>query len=340
MKVFISWSGERSQALAVALREWLPLVLHYIEPWVSQSDIEAGERWALEVAKELEASNFGVICVTKDNIGSEWLLFEAGALSRSMQEGRVIPLLFDLEFKDITGPIAQFQAKKFESSGIWDLVSAINRSVDLAVPEARLKQLFEALWPELEKKVGDIPATSGVKKVTRPQQEVLEELVQSVRGLDSRLRDVAEDSPRMRRKRGRFHPMMVEEMSHMLELGRSDPLRILIVGSLAKDEFPWLYELAVDAYRDSRSGKTARSRDAKKRFLAGIRATRHMSAHDSDRELSYMLRELESILEEDLDRFGNQELEARAAQETRSAEGSLMELRRRNATANGLEPTK
>ena len=34
MHVFISWSGERSKALAVALRDWLPLVLHYVEPWV------------------------------------------------------------------------------------------------------------------------------------------------------------------------------------------------------------------------------------------------------------------------------------------------------------------
>lgn len=32
MKVFISWSGERSQALAQALRDWLPLVLHFVEP--------------------------------------------------------------------------------------------------------------------------------------------------------------------------------------------------------------------------------------------------------------------------------------------------------------------
>lgn len=61
MKVFISWSGERSQALAQALRDWLPMVLYYVEPWLSHSDIEAGERWAHEVAKELEVSKFGIL---------------------------------------------------------------------------------------------------------------------------------------------------------------------------------------------------------------------------------------------------------------------------------------
>ena len=55
LKRFISWSEKRSEALASALREWLPLVLHYVEPWLSKSDIQAGERWSVEIAKELES---------------------------------------------------------------------------------------------------------------------------------------------------------------------------------------------------------------------------------------------------------------------------------------------
>ena len=41
MKVFISWSGTRSKALAVALKEWLPLILQYAKPWVSDKDISS-----------------------------------------------------------------------------------------------------------------------------------------------------------------------------------------------------------------------------------------------------------------------------------------------------------
>jgi hypothetical protein len=118
MKVFISWSGQRSQALAQALRGWLPLVLHYVEPWVSESDIAAGDRWAQSIAEELEASNFGILCITPENLNSQWVLFEAGALAKSMQDAKVIPLLFGLEFSDISGPLAQFQAKKFEKGGL------------------------------------------------------------------------------------------------------------------------------------------------------------------------------------------------------------------------------
>ena len=71
MKVFISWSGDRSQAVANAFKEWLPMVLQYVEPWVSEKDINAGERWAQMIAGELEQANFGIICLTPENLKSE-----------------------------------------------------------------------------------------------------------------------------------------------------------------------------------------------------------------------------------------------------------------------------
>src|SRR6266571_6593698 len=126
MKVFISWSGPRSQVVAEALRDWLPLVLHYVEPWLSRADLAAGERWADAVAKQLESTNFGIICVTRENVAAPWILFEAGSLAKSLQESRVVPLLLDLEFSEITGPLAQFQAKKVDKDGLSELVHSIN----------------------------------------------------------------------------------------------------------------------------------------------------------------------------------------------------------------------
>jgi hypothetical protein len=57
VRVFISWSGERSKTLAIAMRDWLPLVLHYIEPWLSEADIGAGQRWAHPIAQQLSDTN-------------------------------------------------------------------------------------------------------------------------------------------------------------------------------------------------------------------------------------------------------------------------------------------
>ena len=265
MKVFISWSGERSQALAHALRDWLPLVLHYVEPWLSGADIEAGQRWADEVAKGLESSNFGIICVARENLSSPWILFEAGALAKSMQGSRVIPLLLDLEFGDITGPLAQFQAKKVEKAGIDEVIQSINSAEDNAVPVGRAKELYEALWPRLEEKVAAIPDDAPKEKSIRPQHEILEELVASVRGLDSRVRDATDEPARHRRfGRRRFHPFMLHDLAHRVGSGPGDPLGLLIGLSAFREDLPWLYELGLEVYHAVKSGDAGRAERATK----------------------------------------------------------------------------
>ncbi len=190
MKVFISWSGKRSKALAQALREWLPLVFQHIEPWVSENDIAAGDRWAQTVGAELEASNFGIICITPENLASPWVLFEVGALSKSMQDAKVIPLLFDLEFSDITDPLSQFQAKKVDQNGITEMIQAINNASENKASTDIMKQLVPALWPKLESLLEGIPGPEESEEHRRSQSEVLEELVTGVSGLDSRMRDL------------------------------------------------------------------------------------------------------------------------------------------------------
>ncbi|HIJ73409.1 MAG TPA: toll/interleukin-1 receptor domain-containing protein [Candidatus Hydrogenedentes bacterium] len=262
MKIFISWSGERSRALAQVFREWLPLVLHYLEPWLSEADIEAGERWAQSVAKELGSSNFGIICVTSENITSPWVLFEAGALTKSLESTRVIPLLLDLEFSDISGPLAQFQAKKISRAGIGEVIQSIQKAAaEHAIPEARAKQLFDALWPELEKRLESIPDDAPAERHMRPQHEILEELVASVRALDSRIRDVedlATGSPKHSRRlrdMRHMHPMMIHEMTHMIGERPDDPILILVLASMLREDLSWLYEVGLEAYRAARSGR-------------------------------------------------------------------------------------
>ena len=39
VKVFISWSGERSKKIAKALKKWIKNVIQSVEPFVSSEDI-------------------------------------------------------------------------------------------------------------------------------------------------------------------------------------------------------------------------------------------------------------------------------------------------------------
>src|SRR4051794_9725904 len=104
MRVFISWSGEKSHTVAVALRDWLPSVMHGLEPFVSSKDIDGGAYWRAEVSANIAAADFGVLCVTRDNRLAPWLNFEGGALANSVHDRRVVPFAVDLAPVDIGDP--------------------------------------------------------------------------------------------------------------------------------------------------------------------------------------------------------------------------------------------
>lgn len=270
MKVFISWSGQRSQALAEALRDWLPLVLHYVRPWLSKSDIQSGERWSLEIAKELQESNFGIICVTNDNLNSPWILFESGALAKSMDDGRVITLLLDLDFREISGPLAQFQAKKVEPAGIRDLVFDLNRSASSSEPEDRLAQIFEPLYASFSSKIDDIP-TVGAQKQVRPQSEILEDLVSSIRNVETRIRDSLDEEPLNRRRaRRRLSPGFVVEATRLASKSPTDPIQLLVFFGIFRDDIPWLYDLAKDLHDAIMSGSRTKIRSTRTRLLNAV----------------------------------------------------------------------
>lgn len=305
MKVFISWSGERSQIIAKALHEWLPMVLQSVAPWLSHADIAAGERWADTVAKELEASDFGITCITRENMSSPWIHFEAGALAKRMQEGRVIPLLLDLEFKDISGPLTQFQAKKAERDGVFGIVTAINDLSQVKVSETMLPKQFDALWPALERQINDIPKTQLPAKQQRPNHEVLEELVASVRGLDMRVRETVEEPPTSKRWRRRLHSGMMMELIHFskdIMHSGNDPLRLLMLLSFVKDDLPWLYELGVDAYQQTTRG-SPNAKQARERLRRALKMFRHGPWREivENKETYMVFHELEHFTMEILD---------------------------------------
>src|SRR4051812_952143 len=125
-KVFISWSGSLSQKLGEALRNWLPSTLQFVKPYFSPEDIEKGAKWNSEISKELESSDIGIICLTRENTEKPWIIFEAGALSKSIEKSRVCTLLFDIDPADVKGPLTSFQATRFLREDFKRLFSVIN----------------------------------------------------------------------------------------------------------------------------------------------------------------------------------------------------------------------
>lgn len=96
MKVFISWSGLISRQVARSFYDWLPIVLQFVKPYMSSEDIVSGTRWFSSVGEELQSCNFGLVCLTSENVISPWIHFEAGAISKVIENSRVVPVLFRL----------------------------------------------------------------------------------------------------------------------------------------------------------------------------------------------------------------------------------------------------
>jgi hypothetical protein len=183
MKVFISWSGQRSAAVADALRYWLPKVIQALEPWMSADDIEKGTRWRSGLASELEQSSVGIICLTRENLDSTWIHFEAGALSRQQDNTYVCTLLFGLEPTDVREPLAQFQHTRTQKDDVRKLISTINNTLgDSKLPESELGETFEVWWPKLEGRLNAIPANASESaEPIRRDREILEEILELAR---------------------------------------------------------------------------------------------------------------------------------------------------------------
>jgi hypothetical protein len=182
MKVFISWSGDRSKAVAEALYAWLPTVILTIRPWLSLADIDKGARWRTEVATELEDSQVGIICLTPENLSAPWLLFEAGALSKIQQKSYVCTFLYDLEPTDVREPLAQFQHTLAIKEDVKKLVHTINRAQgDNRFTEAQIDKAFERGWSELADDLKNIGRTPTIQKPEPTQKEMLKELLELVR---------------------------------------------------------------------------------------------------------------------------------------------------------------
>lgn len=93
MNVFISWSKKKSMEYAKEIKNLLEKLDYSIKAFVSEVDINGGEDVQEKIIHKIKECDTLVLCFTKENKKSPWLLFEAG-YARGLQK-KVIPILFD-----------------------------------------------------------------------------------------------------------------------------------------------------------------------------------------------------------------------------------------------------
>jgi hypothetical protein len=170
---------------------------------MSATDIEKGTRWREEVAAALDTMKAGIICLTPENLTAEWLLFEAGALSkiRDPQTRVWTYLLADLKPQHLKDPLAMFQATTAEKEDTRKLIHSINKSLDATVAESRLNHLFDKLWPDLEQKLSALPSSPGAIPPKRSPDEIAADTLELIRAIAPLVQDIASETEIARRKR-------------------------------------------------------------------------------------------------------------------------------------------
>ncbi|WP_269618334.1 TIR domain-containing protein [Zhongshania sp. BJYM1] len=181
MDVFISWSGKRSKEIAEVIREWIPCVIQAVKPYFTPEDINKGQRWGSEISSKLESSKIGIIILTPSNLAAPWLMFEAGAISKSVDASRVCPLLFGVTPTEVKGPLVQFQCSVFGKSEIFKLLRSINNELeDTKLEEKTLTSVFEVFWPKLNQQIEailNLPESPEEPETKRTDRDILEEVL-------------------------------------------------------------------------------------------------------------------------------------------------------------------
>ncbi|MEC3887414.1 toll/interleukin-1 receptor domain-containing protein [Xanthomonas campestris] len=236
MKVFLSWSGNRSRAVANLLSDWLACVIQAARPWVSSRDLDRGSLWFGEINDQLKDTSVGVICLTQENKNRPWILFEAGALAKGLSTSRVCTFLIDLEPKDIEDPLAQFNHTFPSRESVLSLVRTLNASLGANALDNRIvEQVFETYWPQFEERFVEILKTTEQAPPTkpRPKEDLLGEILENTRYLSTRLRRLENGVENSQRDYRNISSAIRNQVNEFVELGLPDELIMSELGKRA-----------------------------------------------------------------------------------------------------------
>jgi hypothetical protein len=169
--------------IAEALRQWLPKVIQAVQPWFSDLDMGKGSMWSKEISAKMSEAAIGIVCLTRENLGLSWIHFEAGALHKALDGGKVCTFLLGIQATDVDWPLAMFQHTTPQKEEVRKLVHTVNRTqVSQAIlDKAALDVSFERWWPDLEQALDQILSVNLQVPPARSDSAKINELLDMVR---------------------------------------------------------------------------------------------------------------------------------------------------------------
>ena len=219
--------------------------------------IDFGEEWYKRIMERLQSTSDVVCLFTERSLERPWILFEAGVAKGKMNVP-VVGVALGVPLSRVsTGPFYQFNNMEDSEADLTKLVQQLASRIpglELDNDVVRVQvQAFKAAESAILK---SLPQSGPIKATAQDAEDSpFAKLIEEMKTLPSRVAErLSEGGDPMRKRRmRRFHPMMFEELMHISgEPG--DPVAVLMMASLVREEAPWLYELAMEVYRAAKSG--------------------------------------------------------------------------------------
>jgi hypothetical protein len=281
--------------------------------------IEYGQEWYSAIMRKLDDATDVVALLTARSVNRPWILYEAGvAKGKLSANDRVFGIALGIPLDEAaTGPFAQFQNSPDEEDAITTLVLQLIKRHPQAAPREeavrRQVQAFrESIATLLKGRKEETPQTSSRTDETSVAK-FYEEIKVLVGGVSERIVGQLGADPQTRRmrRRRRIHPGMMEDILHhpmWREEHGSSGVPILVMFSLFRDDYPWLYEIATQLYRAIDDGDPRRIDHARRTLLNAIEMTTHgpfmhemmMNGPDDEEALMFLhhfVHEIDSFIE-------------------------------------------
>jgi hypothetical protein len=276
--------------------------------------IEYGLDWYPAIMDKIDEASDVVCLLTQQSVERPWILYEAG-VAKGKLDKKVIGVAMGIPHSiAFTGPFAQFQNNDGSVESITKLVMDLVCNVPGLDPErSYVEQLVEAFHKKsaeivakyAEPKSSNVPETNDNIIVAK----LFEEVKIMFENLPSRIENRID--PESRRRKRKFHPMMMDEMMHIGMKTGDINLGFLMMISFLKEDFPWLYEIGMETYREL---KVSKSSNDKKKIIHNFERSFDILGHPimnefygKSEDLYMMSKELRHTMHRFFDRFLNDE---------------------------------
>lgn len=235
--------------------------------------IEYGVDWYPHLMSKLNAASDVVCLLTPRSLERPWILYEAG-VAKGKLDTPVYGIALGITLaKASTGPFAQFQNCGDGEEELTKLVTQLVQRIPGSEPDTEALQMqVRTFKSRVEKALATFTVPAETKNADGAEASVaklFEEVKVMFQDLPSRIERRVVDPSRSRRLR-RLHPIMLHDLTSVLGTSPDDPIALLIVAGMLREDMPWLAEILTESYHCSRQGDLRSSDELLEKFQRAL----------------------------------------------------------------------